>query len=583
MIQDRPSDGSSSGVPHSNDAHFAVWPKGCPRSLSPLKSSVYENLEVTAHRFPDMAAIIYYDSVITYADLLNQVKRFAGYLHREAGVGANDRVLLYLQNSPQAVIAYYGILAANAVIVPMNPMNRSGELEHILTDTEARAIVTGQELVDQVAPVVADRAKLEDAPDVKIIVASYSTYLTVETDLDVPDMVQAAETVVPAGPFVAWRHALDMNCAPPVHARRPEDWCVIVYSSGTTGQPKGCLHTHATTSAVILAYSNWSVIPPNATILSTLPLFHVTGMQNSMNLPIYAGMTMVMMTRWNRTNAARLIERYRVAQWRSITTMMIDFLADPDIDQHDISSLVTVGGGGAQMPASIAHKLKSMTGLDFIEGYGLSETMAPSHMNPPHAAKPQCLGIPMFDVDSRVIDPETLEQLPVGEIGEIIIHGPQVFQEYWRQPQATADAFIEHDGKRFFRSGDLGYVAEDGYFFYADRLKRMINSSGFKIWPAEVEALMHDHPAIQEVCIIAVPDPRRGETVKAVIVAKEGVDLPTFSDLETWCRDRMAAYKVPRQYEFMSALPRSGAGKVLWRELQADEVLRLAENADASA
>ena len=555
------------------DRHFKVWPKGCPRSLSPLRTSVYENLEVTARRFPDMAAIIYYDTIITYGELIDAVKRLAGYLASEAGVKDNDRVLLYLQNSPQFIIGYYAILAANGVIVPVNPMNRSGEMRHLIADTGARAILAGQELVDQVMPLLAAEEGA-GAGSAALIVAAYNDYLLEPTDLEVPDEVRAKpEPVATVSPVnaVAWVDALAMKRPAPVHNRGPDDWCVIVYSSGTTGQPKGCLHTNATTNAVIQAYANWNVIPPNATILSTLPLFHVTGMQNSMNAPIYTGATMVMMSRWNRNNAARLIEKYRIAQWRSITTMMIDFLADPDADSVDISSLISVGGGGAQMPAAIAHKLKAMTGLDFIEGYGLSETMAPSHMNPPHAAKPQCLGIPLFDVDSRVIDPDTLEELELGNVGEIIIHGPQVFQEYWRQPEATAEAFLQIDGKRFFRSGDLGYVDEDGYFFYADRLKRMINSSGFKVWPAEVEALIHGHPAVREACVIAVPDKRRGETVKAVIVLREGAEQPSEKDLEEWCRQQMAAYKVPRLFEFSPSLPRSGAGKVLWRELQAKE------------
>jgi len=559
------------------DAHFKVWPPGRPRSLSPLKTSVYESLDVTARRFPDMAAIIYYDTVITYAELHDEVKRFAGYLVNEAGVKTDDRVLLYLQNSPQFIIAYYATLAANAVVVPVNPMNRSGEMQHIVDDTGARAVIVGQELVDPVAPVIVGNGS------VTWIVATYSDYLRAPTDLDVPEIIGAKAIPVVHDNASAWTDALALDHAPPVHARKPEDWCVIVYSSGTTGQPKGCLHTHATVNAVVQAYCNWSIIPPNATILSTLPLFHVTGMQNSMNMPIYSGMTMVMISRWDRKNAARLIERYQVAQWRSITTMMIDFLADPEIDSYDISSLVAVGGGGAQMPAPIAHKLKAMTGLDFIEGYGLSETMAPSHLNPPQAARPQCLGIPLFDVDSRVIDPGTLAELPAGEVGEIIIHGPQVFQEYWRQPEATAEAFIMHDGKRFFRSGDLGYVDADGYFYYADRLKRMINTSGFKVWPAEVEAMMHGHPALREACIIAVPDPRRGETVKAVVVVRDGVEPPSESDLETWCRERMAAYKVPRLFEFADALPRSGAGKVLWRDLQAREAERVARETETGS
>jgi fatty-acyl-CoA synthase len=207
-----------------------------------------------------------------------------------------------------------------------------------------------------------------------------------------------------------------------------------------------------------------------------------------------------------------------------------------------------------------------------VEGYGLTETAAPSHANPPDAPKQQCLGIPFVGTDARVIDPDTLQEMPVGESGEIIMHGPEVFNGYWKRPEATESAFVDLDGKRFFRSGDIGMVDGDGYFFLTDRLKRMINASGFKVWPAEVEALMYRHPAIQEACIIATPDSYRGESVKAVVVLRSThKDLVTEHDIIAWCRENMAVYKVPRLVQFVDALPKSGAGKVMWRTLQEAE------------
>jgi len=222
------------------------------------------------------------------------------------------------------------------------------------------------------------------------------------------------------------------------------------------------------------------------------------------------------------------------------------------------------------MPAALAKKLEDVFHLPYVEGYGLSETMAPTHINPPQRPKRQCGGIPIFNTDARVLDVEKGTELEVGEVGEIIVSGPQIFRGYWKQPEATAEVFLEHDGKRFFRTGDLGYYDEDGYFFITDRLKRMINTSGFKVWPAEVEALLYGHPAIQEACVIGAPDGYRGETVKALVVLKKGKTTEA-KDITDWARDKMAAYKVPRLVEFVEQLPKTPTGKILWRELQEKE------------
>jgi len=289
-----------------------------------------------------------------------------------------------------------------------------------------------------------------------------------------------------------------------------------------------------------------------------------------MNTAIYTSATLIIMPRWDRDLAGRWITRYRITSWTSIPTMMIDFLSNPKLEEYDISSLKRVSGGGAAMPAAIAQKLLDLTGLRYMEGYGLSETIATTHSNPIQNLKQQCLGIPIFSVDSRVIDPETHATLPPNEVGEIIMHGPQIFQGYWGDEEKTRDAFIEIDGKSFFRSGDLGYVDDQGFFFFTDRLKRMINASGYKVWPAEVEAMMYRHPAIRECCIIAAKDDYRGETVKAVVVLKDGESL-TAESLIQWAREQMAAYKVPRLVAFVDALPKSATGKVMWRQLQEAE------------
>jgi len=394
------------------------------------------------------------------------------------------------------------------------------------------------------------------------------------TDLAVPDFI-AAPRLDLAGPGVAlWNDVLESGLEPGPLTTGPDDLCVMPYTSGTTGVPKGCMHTHRSTMHTLVAGMRWFAMQPETTLMAVAPFFHVTGMQGSMSAPLYGGNTVVLLPRWDRDAAAMCVERYRISAWTAIPTMVQDFLSNPKLDQYDLSSLRRITGGGAAMPAAIAQRLEDM-GVPYIEGYGLSETIAATHLNPPDRPKKQCLGIPIYDVDSRVIDPTTLRELPMGEVGEIVIHGPQVFQGYWNKPDDTAQAFVEIDGKRFLRTGDLGRIDEDGYFFMVDRLKRMINAAGFKVWPAEVESLMYQHPAVQEACVIASRDVRRGETVKAMIVlrpdGRERIDAEQIID---WCRQNMAAYKVPRIVEFAAELPKSAAGKILWRELQERENAR---------
>lgn len=555
------------------DRHFAVWPKGLPHSLTLPATSLYENLELSARRFPAKPAILYYGSALSYADLKDQVERLAGHLERVCGVQRQDRVLLYMQNSPQYVVAYYAILRLTAVVVPVNPMSKSEELRHIARDTGATTIICGQELLGVAQALLG--SGLEHA-----VVAAYADYVTRPTDLALPDIVTAPREKVTVSGAASWADALAASHRAGPHAATHDDWCVLPYSSGTTGAPKGCLHSIRGVTATLFGSIAWNPATPESVQLVTLPLFHVTGMQNSMNAPIFNGATLVMMTRWDRRTAAELIRRHRVTHWRNITTMAIDFLSDPEIGSFDLSSLSNIGGGGAPMPQAVAAKLKELTGLDYIEGYGLSETIAATHINPVQRPKPQCLGIPVFDVDSRVIDPDSLKELGPNETGEIVIAGPQVFLGYWNRPEETAQVFFERDGKRFFRTGDLGYYDEEGYFFLVDRLKRMINASGFKVWPSEIEAMMYAHPGIREVCIISAPDAHRGETVKAVIVPKADAAL-TAEAVQAWCRERMAAYKVPRIVSFAESLPKSASGKILWRLLQDEERDKAAASAAA--
>ena len=546
------------------DRHYAVWPELVPHFLDLPATSLYTNLTISALRYPQHPAIIYYGSTLTYAELERQTEALAGYL-QHAGVKAGDRVLLYMQNSPQFVIGFYAILRANAVVVPVNPMNRKAELEYLIADTEAQIALCGRELLDNISDLLGATGLRE------VVVSAYGEYVREPTDLELPEAVTLAADIPQRDGLTAWQQALDAAYEPGPLTAGPDDLCVIPYSSGTTGNPKGCMHTHHSTMATTVYCSAWGNGQHNSVQLVSVPMFHVTGMQVCMNAAIYLGSTQVIMTRWDRRTAARLIERHGITSWRNIPTMVVDLLSDPDIEQYDISSLRAIGGGGAAMPAAIAAKLENKLGLRYSEGYGLSETLSATHMNPPLAPKPQCLGIPIIGVDSRVVDVDSLQEVGVGEVGEIVLQGEQLFQGYWRRPEATAEAFIELDGKRFFRTGDLGYYDEEGYFFLVDLVKRMINASGYKVWPAEVESLLYSHPAVQEVCVISVPDERRGETVKAVVALAAGHADTSADDIITWCQANMSAYKCPKLLEFTDALPKSPTGKIMWRALQEQE------------
>jgi fatty-acyl-CoA synthase len=548
-----------------SNLHLPFWPEHAPRHLWVPETNLYHNVEVSAARFPDKPFMVFYDTVISYRRYKDETERVAGWLQQVCGVKKGDRVLLYMQNSPQFMTAYYGILRADAVVVPVNPMNLTGELRHYAQDSGAKVAFAAQELYPRIQPLLGDGLDT-------IVIATYSDYLEQPTDLQVPDFARAPRAPVQDKGAVAWADVLTAGKVPSPMQAGADDLAVMPYTSGTTGQPKGCMHTHRTTMYNTVANGLWSKTTQGSVGLAVMPLFHVTGMQHNLNGVIYNGATIVLLPRWGRDAAATCVERYGITFMALITAMVIDFMANPKLDDFDLSSLRSVGGGGAAMPKAVALAMGQKLGLKYREGYGMSETMAATHSNPPDRPKEQCLGVPIFDVDARVVAPGGTEELPPGETGEVIVHGPQVMLGYWNQPQATAEVFVEIDGKRFLRTGDLAYVDTEGYFFFVDRLKRMINAAGFKVWPAEVEAMLYHHPAIQEACIIAAQDPRRGETVKAVIVLKpEFKGQVTEQQIADWARDNMSAYKVPRIVQFVDSLPKSGAGKVMWRELQEAE------------
>ena len=555
-------------------AQKSHWPRRLPRALAVPQTSLWFNLATSAARYPDKTALTYCGQAISYGELAAQAEAIAGWLHSK-GVGAGDRVAIFMQNCPQYVAAFYAINRANAVVVPVNPMNKAEEFGHYITDPETQVVICSADLA---CIVDSANAELPEAERLNaVLVTRYADALPaggIDAELGISDAMKAwllAEPALPEG-MTLWVEALAEKIKPSAHTATADDLAVLPYTSGTTGLPKGCMHTNRTMMSNTCGGGQWGYASAETVSLAVVPMFHITGMLYGVLGPVFMGATTVIMPRWDRELCGRLISLYKVTHWTCIPTMIIDLFGSPNYKRFDLTSLIYLSGGGAAMPQAVAERLLEEFGLTFAEGYGLTETAAPSHGNPPERAKLQCLGIPIFGVDSRVIDPTTLEEMPIGEVGEIITHGPMVFKGYWRQPGATEAAFLQIDGKAFFRTGDLGRMDDEGYFFITDRLKRMINASGYKVWPSEVEMLLYKHPAVQEACIIAAKDPYRGETVKAIVVLRAAAkDTTTASDIIAWASEHMAAYKAPKIVEFVDSLPKSGSGKVMWRLLQEKE------------
>jgi fatty-acyl-CoA synthase len=558
-------------------AHHAFWPKRIPHRIDTPAGSLWNNLATSAMRYPNKAALHYFDTTISYAQLLLKAEHLAQYLCR-LGAKKGDRITVGLQNCPQLIIAHFAILRLDCVVVPVNPMNKAEELKHYVTDPDARIVITSADLATQWME--ANGALPFEERFAHVMLTHLTDECGPEAEKEMPLawrdwlLTRHALPAMEGAQVHAWPDLMAQTlqeALPPVQATS-EDLAMLPYTSGTTGLPKGCMHTHGSLMHNAAAGGLWANGSAMNVMLCAVPMFHITGCVTVMHSAIFSGAALVIKPRWDRDLAGRLISRHKVTHWTNIPTMIIDLLASPSFDQYDLSSLVYIGGGGAAMPQAVAQRLLELYGLRYIEGYGLTETAAPSHSNPPDHPKQQCLGVPYISCDARVINAETLLEVPQGEVGEIVMRGPMNFKGYWKNPEATQRAFIELDGHTFFRSGDIGRVDGDGYFFITDRLKRMINASGFKVWPAEVEALMFKHPAIAEACVIAALDAYRGETVKAVVVLRAShVGQVSEQDILQWCRDNMAVYKAPRLVEFAAALPKSGSGKVMWRLLQEKE------------
>jgi acyl-CoA synthetase (AMP-forming)/AMP-acid ligase II len=537
------------------------WPDGIPQKLDFPNKPLYEFLRDNTEKNPKKVAINYYGREIGFQELDDLSDRFAAALN-DSGLKKGDRVSLYLENCPQFVIAYFGTLKAGGVVVAANPMFKADELLYELEDAGARIIVALDHLYPQVETV---RKKIQLS---RVIVTSYWDFLPENPGLPIHPSMQPPKAVFPR--TLDFLDLLEKYEPEPL---RPEinmenDLALLQYTSGTTGLPKGAMITHHSLLFNTVGSTVWSGITVDDVHLSVLPFFHVTGMIHGMNRPVYSGTTNVMLSRFDTGTAIKAISDYRCTVWISITTMNVAVVNFPDIHKYNLQSLRHCSSGGAPIPKEILQKWREIVGPELVEGYGLSETISQTHVNPISNPRYGSVGIPHFGVECRIVDMDTEEELPVGKEGELIIKGPMVLKGYWNNPVETEKAI--KDG--WFATGDIARMDEDGYFYIVERKKDMIKASGYSVFPAEVEALMYEHPAVQEVAVIGVPDPHRGENVKACIVLKpQHRGLVKNEEVVAWAKNKMAAYKYPRIVEFVDELPKTGSGKILKRALRERE------------
>ncbi|MQA85018.1 MAG: AMP-binding protein [Streptosporangiales bacterium] len=520
----------------------------------------------TAEKAADRPFLYYFDAALS-AGQLDRDSDALAVAFAARGVRRGDRVVLYLQNVPQFVIGMLAAWKLGAVTVSANPMLKQRELNYVLADCGAKAIISLQDLWNSVA------AKAVEDTDVAVAVTtSPLDYVEDAACLggEIPPVFEGLQRLDTPD-------ALDLvDLVRESAGRRPdpvsltaEDVALLTYTSGTTGEPKGAMNTHGNVVFNACTYREWMSLTPRDVLLAGAPLFHITGLIGHIAVSVLVPMPMVFGYRFEPATINRLVERHRCTFTIMAITAFTAMMNDPSIRTCDMSSLTKVYSGGAPIAPSIVERFEREVGPYIHNAYGLTETTSPTHFVPFGARSPVdptsgalSVGVPVFNVAARVVDNDGRD-VPVGEVGEIAMSGPMVAPGYWNKPEVTASTFP--DGE--LRSGDVGFMDADGWFYIVDRKKDMIVASGYKVWPREVEDVLLEHPAVREAAVVGVPDPYRGETVWAYVSLRPGKGA-TSDELVGFCRERLAAYKYPRRIEILDDLPKNPSGKLLRRELR---------------
>ncbi|NMD69286.1 long-chain-fatty-acid--CoA ligase [Bacillus sp. DNRA2] len=492
-----------------------------------------ENLKRIANGFPDRIVYQFMDQSTTYAELDFLVDRFAAALAKE-GIGKGDAVALLLGNTPHFVIAYYGILRSGAAAVPINPIFSPREIEYILVNSEAKAVIS--------------------IPQLQLVLSA------LKQKLNHLGLVVYTDQLDSEWNFDQFVRIANLNFISPVIEK--DDLAVILYTSGTTGDPKGAMLTHLNMGSNAQACTKLFELTHEDRIITVLPIFHVFCMTVCMNATITCSATMVLMPKFSPTEVVKTIKEQQATIFVGVPTMYNFLLQVPNATLEDFQSIRSCVSGGAPLPVALLHKFEQKYQVKIMEGYGLSEASPVTAFNPIHGVrKPGSIGIDIPYVTNKVVDPYG-QEVPRGEIGELIVQGPNVMKGYLGMPEATEIAL--RDG--WLYTGDMARMDEDGYLYIVDRKKDMILVGGYNVYPREVEEVLYEHPAIVETAVIGVPDPEYGEAVKAFVVC-EGVSL-TEADLIDYCSGKIAKYKIPKSIVFVDELPKNTTGKILRRMLQ---------------
>ncbi|MGM0839016.1 MAG: long-chain-fatty-acid--CoA ligase [Bacillota bacterium] len=557
-----------------NKPWLSLYPSEIPHEINFEERTLQSYLKEAAIEHPSKTAIHFLGKKLTFQEVYDQSLKLANYL-KELGVKKGDRVSIMLPNCPQAVISYYGVLFAGGIVVQTNPLYMERELEYQINDSGSEIIITLDILYPRVSKVKA-LTKLRD-----IIVTGIKDYLPFPKNMLYPFVQKKQYGIVVKVEHSGENHLftevmkhsqvneIDVDIDP------ENDLALLQYTGGTTGFPKGVMLTHMNLVSNTMMSVKWMYKCKRAQekVIGILPFFHVYGMTAVMNLSIMQAFEMVLLPKFDPETTLKTIQKEKPTLFPGAPTIYIALLNHPDIQKYDLSSIDSCISGSAALPVEVQEQFERVTGGKLVEGYGLSEASPVTHANFLWDERVSgSVGIPWPNTDSKILSMETGEEAPVNEIGEIVVRGPQIMKGYWNRKEET-EAVLK-DG--WLLTGDLGYMDERGFFYVVDRKKDMIIAGGFNIYPREIEEVLYEHEKIQEVIVAGIPDPYRGETVKAYVVKKQGASL-TEEELDAYARKHLAAYKVPRLYEFRDELPKTAVGKILRRALIEEEKQKVAK------